>query len=260
MTHLSGGEPCLVDHFFFCRKRNWIVLVGYPLQIAFQPDGLMRLLDKIKKKYRPRHVSLIAPQVPPSIFSRCTETAHDDYYTLEARPPVLRSTIRRNLRRAREVLTVERAAEMNAAHDELFREFFKTNNPPPRVKNLCLQISGYVARAESAFVLNAWDSRQRLAAFYVIDLTARNFANYIIGCYSKKHYSPGASDLLLFETIQISCQQGKQFIHLGLGVNGGIRRFKQKWGAIPFQRYEMCELSLRKPSLSEMLLSWQRRR
>jgi hypothetical protein len=38
-------------------------------------------------------------------------------------------------------------------------------------------------------------------------------------------------------------EKHKEYIHLGLGVNEGIRRFKKKWGGIPFLKYEFCELS-----------------
>jgi hypothetical protein len=59
----------------------------------------------------------------------------------------------------------------------------------------------------------------------------------------------GASDLLLFELINLSLEHEKSYIHLGLGVNAGIRRFKVKWGAVPTRRYEMGELVLKKPSI-----------
>ncbi len=115
-----------------------------------------------------------------------------------------------------------------------------------RVKELFFKMPQYVASARHAFVLNAWDSKQRLAAFYVVDLAAKDFANYIIGCYSKNNYVLGASDLLLSELIKMSSEYGKGYIHLGLGVNSGIRRFKEKWGARPTLRYEMCELVQKK--------------
>ena len=35
MTHVSGGEPFLIDDFFICRKENWIILIGYPLEDHF---------------------------------------------------------------------------------------------------------------------------------------------------------------------------------------------------------------------------------
>ena len=65
----------------------------------------------------------------------------------------------------------------------------------------------------------------------------------------------GASDLLLFELINLSRESDKLYIHLGLGINAGIRRFKEKWGGVSMCRYEMGELELKKPSLFEMLMS-----
>ena len=70
-----------------------------------------------------------------------------------------------------------------------------------------------------------------------------------MGCHSKKNYVRGASDLLLFELINLSLEYDKPYIHLGLGVNAGIRRFKAKWGAVPTRRYDMGELVLKKPSI-----------
>ena len=111
----------------------------------------------------------------------------------------------------------------------------------------------YVGTSSHAFVLNAWCPNEKLAAFYVVDFAAKDFANYIIGCYSKKNYVLGASDLLLMELIKISAEYGKRYIHLGLGVNDGIRRFKEKWGAKPTRTYEMCELTIKKPLIREAI-------
>ena len=33
MTSLSGGEPFLIDDYFCCCKDNWVVFIGYPLQL-----------------------------------------------------------------------------------------------------------------------------------------------------------------------------------------------------------------------------------
>jgi hypothetical protein len=41
--------------------------------------------------------------------------------------------------------------------------------------------------------------------------------------------------------IKLTQEQGKDIINLGLGVNAGIRRFKEKWGGIPYLNYEFCE-------------------
>ena len=57
----------------------------------------------------------------------------------------------------------------------------------------------------------------------------------------------------MLELLKMSNEYGKGYIHLGLGINNGIRRFKEKWGARPTRSYEMCELILKKPLIREAL-------
>jgi hypothetical protein len=253
MTNLSGGEPFLIDDYFCCCKDDWIIFIGYPLQRKFVCSNFEAVLDRAVKEFRAGRISLIAPQIPRRLVARCREKDSDTFYTLNTRQPVLRGAVKRNLRKAGRLLTVERAVHMGDAHDQLIQEFVIRASPPLRVKNLLMKMPQYVASARDAFVINAWDSRQTLAAFYVVDLTAKDFANYLIGCYSKSNYILGASDLLLSELIKMSAEYGKDYMHLGLGINSGIRRFKEKWGARPTIRYEMCELVQKKTMVWEVL-------
>jgi hypothetical protein len=261
MTSLSGGEPFLIDDHFCCCKDKWVIFVGYPLRHPFGAANFEAVLAKIQKKFNPGRLSLIAPQVPPHLTVDCRESDSDYYYTLETRNPVIRSSVKRNLRKAAGQLTVERAARMGAAHQELMREFMRNVSPPTRVKALLFSMPQYVGATPRSFVLNAWCAGDKLAAFYVVDFTAQNFGNYIIGCFSRKNYVRGASDLLLMELIKLSLENAKGYIHLGLGVGSGIRRFKEKWGARPTRRYEMCELVFKKriilEAIREMMTKFQ---
>jgi hypothetical protein len=115
----------------------------------------------------------------------------------------------------------------------------------------------YIAGCESALVLNARNSRGNLSAFFVVECAAERFDTYVLGCYSKKHYIPHASDLLFAEMIDHARERGKSEINLGLGVNAGIRRFKTKWGGLPYLNYEFCECYYGLPeqlSVLEMML------
>jgi hypothetical protein len=56
--------------------------------------------------------------------------------------------------------------------------------------------------------------------------------------------------------IALSRESGKQYIHLGLGVNEGIRRFKKKWGGVPTRRYEMREIRVRKAAVIETIKAY----
>ena len=253
ITSLSAGEPFLIDDHFICRKDDWIIFIGYPLQDRFDPDNFESILHKIISRFKPGRVSLIAPALSECLVLNCRERDSDHYYTLDTRNPVIRSPVKRNLRNAARRLTVERAVRMGGAHQGVMHEFVRNVDPSVRVKNLLFKMPQFVGAASHAFVLNAWCSNDELAAFYVIDLAAENFANYIIGCYSKQKYILGASDLLLMELIKISNEFGKRYINLGLGVNDGIRRFKEKWGARPTRSYETCELIIKKPLIREAI-------
>ncbi len=260
MTHVSGGEPFLIDDFFICRKEKWIILIGYPLEDNFTPDQLEAVFAKVKKRFRPESVSLVAPQMPPSLAATCQEAESDAYFTLEAQKPVIRSPVKRNLRKARQNLRVEFSSGMQDVHRELMHEFVGRTLLSERVKRLLFKMPEFTAGSDMALVLNAWDKANKLAAFYVIDLEAKQFSNYIMGCHSKKNYVRGASDLLLFELINLSLEYDKPYIHLGLGVNAGIRRFKAKWGAVPTRRYEMGELVLKKPSILDTFRAFAKSR
>jgi hypothetical protein len=253
MTHLCGGEPFLIEDYFCCIKKDWTILVGYPLKKKFILDEFEGVIENIKNQFRPRYFSLIASHLPHSVTAAGQEWGQDFYYTLNPRKPIMRSSVKRNLKKAGQHLTLERCSEMTDAHHELMQEFIASALPPDRVKALLFKMTDFVGNAESAFVLNTRDAKNKLAAFYVVDLEADLFSNYIIGCYSKKNYSPGASDLLLYELIQISLEFQKRYIHLGLGVNDGIRRFKEKWGGKPTRSYQMCELVLQKPSVWDVI-------
>jgi hypothetical protein len=255
MTQVSGGEPFLIDNFFICIKKNWLILVGYPLEDNFTVDRLEAILAKVKKKFHPDFISLIAPEIPSSLAAACRERQSDIYYTLETRDPIMRSPLKHNLKKARQNLRVESSRCMHGDHQELMHEFIARNRLPDRVKRLFFKMPELVASSDKALILNAWDKKDQLSAFYVVDFEAKRFSNYIIGCYSKKNYVLGASDLLLFELINLSRESDKLYIHLGLGINAGIRRFKEKWGGVSMCRYEMGELELKKPSLFDMLMS-----
>jgi len=255
ITRVSGGEPFLINDFFCCRRDDWLIVVGYPLEGEFSPDRFENIFARIKNQFHPKHLSLMAPELPPSISPDCQEKQSDYFYTLDMKKFTLKAVLKRVVNKALKTLSVERSTAMDEPHDELAREFIKRVNPPPRIQELLSRMSNYVGSAAQSVVLNAWDNAHKLAAYYIIDLAANNFSTYVVGCHSKKHYTPGASDLLCYEMIKMSQEYGKRYIHLGLGVNEGIIRFKRKWGGRPTIKYELCELVLKKPSLLETIFA-----
>jgi hypothetical protein len=256
MTAVSGSEAFYADDYFFCSKGDWMIIVGYPLSDDFDVDEFDLFITGLIKRFRPAQISVVASKIPESISVQSNEKDSDHYYTLDLGAGVLSGRLKRVVRKASEKLSVERADAMHEAHNHLMHEFIERIHPPRRVERLLLQIPDYTRKQSDGVVLNAWDDRKRLAAFYVVDTAARHFSTYVIGCHSRQNYVPGASDLLVYEMIELSRESGKQYIHLGLGVNEGIRRFKKKWGGVPTRRYEMCEIRLRKPAVFETIKAY----
>jgi hypothetical protein len=251
LTGVSGGEPFLIDDYLCCRRDDWIIVVGYPLARDFEVDAFERSFERIKNALLPRYASVMAPEMPSALRNDCQKMESDVFYILNMEDLHLKGNLKRAVKKASGLLRVERSGTFLESHHKLMQEFLDRVQPEERVERLLLKMPEYVRAAEHARVLNAWTHDGRLAAFYVVDLEPRHFATYIIGCHSRETYVSGASDLLLFETLQISRELGKNQLHLGFGVNPGISRFKKKWGGVPHQKYEMCDLVLKKASILE---------
>jgi hypothetical protein len=241
MTRVSKANPFLIDNFLGFARDNWLILVGYPLVGEFALDRCGEMVQKSLEVYQPEYLWFIGPEIPDLLLESCRERQSDEYYRLEVEGFQLRSALRRAVKRAAEVASVERVDSYTREHRSLAAEFMRRQKLPPMVAGLYEAMPEYVGHAEDACVLNARDPEGRLSAFYVVDLAAEAFDTYVLGCYSRKHHTPYASDYLFNEMIQLARQRGKKFINLGLGVNAGIRRFKMKWGGKAYLKYEFCE-------------------
>ncbi|MBI5895880.1 MAG: translation initiation factor IF-2, partial [Desulfobacterales bacterium] len=60
---------------------------------------------------------------------------------------------------------------------------------------------------------------------------------------------PGSADLLLGALLDEANQRGQIRMNLGLGIDEGIRRFKEKWGAERFLPYVETSWETRSPGL-----------
>ena len=242
MGLISKGEPFLVEDYLSFFKDNWLILVGYPLRKDSSTERCERVLEQILSSYRPEYLWFIGPEVPFSLSKISTERQTDQYYTFDLEVTKPKTSLLRVAEKASMKLEIEKGHSFLKEHEALVAEFLKREKLTPRLRELYLAMPQYVPQSESSCVLNAWDNKGNLSAFYIVDLAAKGFATYLLGCYSRKNYVPHASDLLFYEMIELTRESGKKIINLGLGVNEGIRRFKEKWGGIPTLRYEFCEV------------------
>jgi len=241
MALLSKGESFFVEDHLILAKDNWLILVGYPLDGVFSQERCEKVMKQALETFRPEYLWFIGPEIPRSLVDTCRERQTDQYYRFEIGQTKVKPSLQRMVEKASKELRVERATSISKEHEKLIAEFLKREELPPRIKELYRAMPDYVAHSSSVCVLNALDKRGKLTAFCIVDLGAKNFSTYLIGTHSKKHYVPHASDLLFFEMINLTADHGRNTINLGLGVNEGIRRFKEKWGGVPHLNYEFCE-------------------
>lgn len=254
MVGICDGEPFLVEDYVFYVKADWLIFIGYPLGRHYQAADFTAALNDTIIKFNPAYTWFIAPEMPESFLRAARQRESDEYYKLNIQNQTVKKNLVQVIQKAAAVLEVEKSRQFSPDHVALTKEFLKREKTAPRVRELFLRMPEYVARSSTSLVLSARDKNRNLSAFYVMELAAGKFATYVVGCFSKNHYVPHASDLLFFEMIKLAGEKHKEYIHLGLGVNEGIRRFKKKWGGIPFLKYEFCELS----GGAEEPLSWLR--
>jgi hypothetical protein len=241
MALVSKADSFLIEDHFVLVKDNWLILVGYPLDQLFSQPRCEKIIGKVLQTFRPEILWFIGPEIPASPLSTCQERETDQYYRLDLEKLKVKASLKRAVDKASQELTIEIGHSISKEHEALISELLKREKLPPRVRELYRAMPDYVGHSSTACVLNAWDKKGKLSAFYVIELGAKHFSTYVLGTHSKKHYVPHASDFLFFEMIKLTREHGKNIINLGLGVNEGIRRFKEKWGGVPFLNYEFCE-------------------
>jgi len=257
MTSISKGDPFLKEDYLGFVKDNWLILVGYPLEGIFSQKGCERILKWAVETYRPEILWFIGPEIPTSLTDCCAERQSDRYYTLDITQTAIKPSLLRAAEKASGELTLERGQSISEEHEVLIAELVQRKELPDRVRGLYQAMPDYFGGTSTAWVLDARDKRGRLTAFMVVELGAKYFSAYILGSHSKQRYVPHASDLLFLDMIDLTRESGKTTIHLGLGVNEGIRRFKEKWGGKPFLAYEFAERrygAAKKASLIDALM------
>ncbi len=237
MEAMSEGEAFLEGSYLFVAAKDWLLAVGYPLSGSDSAADFEAALAEAVRQSRAARCWAVCPTLPARLQPHCSN--RDQYYTL----PVDQSVPRRLERQAGQAATslrVEEGTLFTSAHRRLWAEFLARVPMPANIFELYARTEQVISRVPGLVFLNAWDRQEHLAACLLLDTAPRHFVSYLIGAHSRLHYTPHASDLLFLEMIQLAHREQKNLVHLGLGVNDGIRRFKTKWGGTPTIPYEMA--------------------
>jgi uncharacterized protein YbaP (TraB family) len=243
MRAVSGGRAFVREGFLFLSDRDWLVAIGYPLsrQTAAgeqtPPGGdFFRVLQSVLRESRAADCWLIAPSLPAALLPYRTES--DFYYTLASDSPVP-GHLRNPVKKANTFLRIEESRQFGADHRGLWAEFLRFKQIKPQARELFARIP-FILNAPGCDIrlLDARGPDGSLLACLVMDYAPQDFCSYLIGARCGTNTVPHAGDALFARMLQRAGEEGKKYIHLGLGVNDGIRRFKIKWGGERALAYE----------------------
>lgn len=211
--------------------------VGYPLKGEYDRAEFQNMLNDAVAFTQAQETWLMCPELPDSL--RSSRIEKDKFYILDPKTNVP-SRLMNLADKASRSLHWEIGSSFTSEHKRLWDEFITSRSLAPRVLELYRRTEKLFKVLPDLVMLNAWNRKGNLVSCLLLDLAPKRFASYIIGAHSKKYYVPFATDLLFREMITLSRERDKEFIHLGLGVNPGITRFKTKWGGRVYSGYEMA--------------------
>lgn len=253
MHAMSQGRAFCIDEYFFLHDDDWLMAIAYPLRGSYSHEDFEQALKNACREaaehsgQQTLRCFAIGPELPERLQDFIID--RDRYYVLSANAQIP-ARLRSPVRKAEQRLRIEESTVFTPAHRRLWAEFLGRADRDesfflaPHVRELYARTPEALAEAAdggSLRLLNAWDGENRLAACLLLDYAPKNFVSYILGAHSRTHYVPHASDALFASMITRAKAAGKRFIHLGLGVNEGILRFKKKWGAASSLPYVMAE-------------------
>lgn len=237
VTSVSGAEPHLFDQFLCYTRDKILIFIGYPLGETFSEKRMESRLSLAIKSLKPEVISLIAPTLN-TIRQRSIQKGSDSYYRLELDAFTASPEVQNMVRRAARELSVETGKGWSEEHDSLIKEFLVSHQVSEETRRIFRKIPEYLATSNTATLLSARNNEGALVAIDVADYGSKDYAFYMFNFASRKHYIPGASDLLLSGVIALALRQGKRFINMGLAIHDGIAFFKKKWGGLPFLNHE----------------------
>jgi hypothetical protein len=244
---VSGAEPFFYRNYLYFLNKKHLIFNGYPLEPDSDPAA--RIYDSICERLQPATVALMAPTIwLPA--EQCEQQAADNYYRLDLPLAPIDAAVAYMLRRAQRELQVRRGS-FGKEHKKMIKAFLADHNFNRRQKYLFKHIPQYLKASTSAVLLEARRAKQ-LAAFNIVELGAADYAFYLFSFRSGKINVPGASDLLFQEMVNLAQREGKKAVNLGLGVNAGIRRFKEKWGGVPFLNYSSALVDKREVDIGKL--------
>lgn len=233
---VGGGTPVLcADCVAYLAGGHAVLIACPPGAAALHPEQALSAMEQAVNAALAlpglRQITVLGPATPPQAPPGAV-SHEDQYWSIPLPPPPLGQKLHSLLRRAARdaVAAPESWSEEHAA---LVEQYIATRDFDAGTRHIFRSLQAYLAAAPDAVLLAARSpANGRLLAFCIGDYSSFSTVLYMFA-FRQRDCPPGAADLLLAALIREGEARGHTRLNLGLGVNKGIRFFKQKWGAVP---------------------------
>ena len=232
VERISGARPHLHGNYLCFVRKTHLIFIGYPLGVP--SDDTPAAYTSACERFDPSTVALIAPDI--WLDSATLEIyPSDSYYRLGLPLESISPEVAYMVRRAEKELEVK-YGRFGPEHKKLIKKFLHNHDFTAAQIQVFKHVGNYAKGSKTTRLIEARRAG-RLAAFTIADMGSAKHAFYLFNFRSSKISVPGASDLLFKEMVRLAQSEGKEAINLGLGIHGGIRQFKEKWGGVAFLPY-----------------------
>jgi hypothetical protein len=230
VTAVAGLRPRMVGPCVGYATDGDVVLVGYPLHDPRDEAAMATAVQEALRTPGLSRITVIGPARPPQAPAR-SRLMEDCYLVLPLPRPAPRQKLRNLLRRAGRELTIDRGRRCGEDHMALVGRYLNERDLEAGTRHIFRQLPAYLQASSGSLLFSARRVDGRLAAFCVGEFVSLSTAFFMFCFRDRDHAPPGSTDLLLAELLDEASRRGHTRVNLGLGVNAGVRFFKQKWGA-----------------------------
>jgi len=238
---VSGGEGFLHEGYICYVAGQHVLLIGYPLKTdARRPE---EILPGLIERFKTKTLAVVSEEVEDIPGLQTDARSVDWYYRLSVDSARIHPDNAYMIRRAARDLRIEQGV-FGREHEMLVQKFCSERRVGGAHLEIFRHIPDYVRASKTAHLIDARRG-DRLAAFNVIEEGSSAYLFYMFHFRDRSLSIPGASDLLFWEMKKTARNHGKKWLNLGLGINSGVRRFKENWGGAPFLKHTVGTMAAR---------------
>ncbi len=235
VSSVSNMQSELVGDYIVHKQGTKTILIGYNLQDPHNTEQLDDVIQQLISSKEGESITVLAPLRPNIAPDEAISSKQDAYWFLPL-PIAPSSKVRNMLNNAQNHVYITKKSEKNAwsgEHQELMLEHIRQKSLDSAQCTLLHGLEKYILSSSDVLLFSAYSNEsKKLLACAIADFSSFTTAFYM---FAFRHESAhqGTSDALLFALLEEAATRGYTHCNLGLGINEGIRFFKNKWGAKP---------------------------